>query len=74
VIEAHIPENAVDGIFAKMDENNNGYLTISEMKSFLLRNDIDVDEDSDVEILLNTLDIDRDGRVSKFDFAEFLGF
>lgn len=74
IIEANIPESAIDELFRIIDTNNNKYLTLEEMKAFLLKNNIDIDEDSDVEILLNTLDLDRDGRVSNRDFAEFFGF
>lgn len=74
LIQANIPEDAIEELFNKIDSNGNKFINLDEMKTFLLQKDVDIDEDSDVEILLNTLDMDRDGRVSKMDFVEFFGF
>ena len=61
-------------LFSSIDASGNNYINLDEMKTFLLQQNVDIEEDSDVEILLAALDIDRDGRVSRHDFVEFFGF
>ncbi|MFZ9736668.1 MAG: EF-hand domain-containing protein [Prochlorotrichaceae cyanobacterium] len=62
---------AIEQAFLALDTNNNGFLEIEEIRSFMHESLLDI-SDADLEEIINKVDINADGKIDIHEFKKLL--